>query len=225
MTTRSASASCAVEAEPPRDEIEAGDEASRRSPRARRRDLPPRRSRQVGDVELREPLAQDPHLLRRRSLLRSEDVGGVEEARVDVARDLERDDERVRDGLDRADPAVGRCDAADGDDDPLRARGDRGGDQLADAAARRAQRIVPLRAPGQREPARLRRFDQGDAVVLEPPRRFDRLTERTGHDSPPVAAAEHVERPLAAVRERQLVGRPAGALGPGGDRGRGLARA
>ena len=213
-----------VEAEPVGDEVEAGEEA-----RADRREPAREPSRRagagkVGDDEPREPLAQDLHLLRRRSLLRREDVGGVEEARIDVARDVERDEERMRDGFRGADPAVGRRDAADRHDDPLGPLGDGRRDELADAAARRAQRVVPLRPAGEREPARLRGLDQRGAVLLEPPGCFDRLSERTAHERPPVSTAEHVERALAAVRERQLVGRPAGALRSRGDRGRGLAR-
>ena len=163
-------------------------------------------------------------LFRRRALLRREDVGGLEEARVDVARHVERDEERMRDGFRGADAAVGRRHAAHEDDDPLGSLGHCCRDELADAAARRAERVVPLRPARKREPARLRRLDQSGAVLVEPPRSFDRLAERPGHDSPPVAAAEHVERPLAAVRERQLDRAPAGSLGARGDRGRGLSR-
>ena len=47
--------------------------------------------------------------------------------------------------LDGADSAVGRGDAAHADDDPVRADRDRGGDELAHATTRRAQRVVPLR--------------------------------------------------------------------------------
>ena len=54
---------------------------------------------------------------------------------------------------------------------------------------------------------------------VEPPPGVDRLTERTGHARRPVRAAEDVERPLAAVRERELDGVPAGQRGAGRDRG------
>ena len=224
MTTRSACPRLPVETDPVGDEVEAGEEpcADRCEPTGE----PARRAgaRQIGDDELLEALAQDPHLLGRRSLLRREDVGGLEEARVDVARHVERDAERMRHGFGGADPAVGGRDAADEDDDPLGSLGDRGGDELADAAARRAERVVPLRPAGEREPARLRGLDQRGAVLLEPPCGFDRIPERPGHGRQPVPAADHVERPLATVGERQLVRRPAGALGSRGDRGRGLPR-
>jgi len=74
-----------VEAEPVGDEVEAGEEA--RADRRESARQPARRARagEVGNVEPREPLAQDSHLFRRRSLLRREHVGGVEKARFDVA--------------------------------------------------------------------------------------------------------------------------------------------
>lgn len=82
-----------------------------------------------------------------------------------------------RERFDCAQAAVGRRDAADGDDDPVRALGDRCGDELADAAARRVERVVSLRPAGEGEPTGLRRLDQRRAVLLEPPLGFDRLAD------------------------------------------------
>ena len=164
-------------------------------------------------------------MLGRRSLLGREDVSRVEEARLDVAGDVERDRQRRRDRLDRADAAVGGGHASHRHDDPLSAFGDRGGNELSDAAARRGQRVVPLRSAGEREPAGERCLDDRHAAVLEAPLCFDRFAERPRDGRPPVAAAEYVERSLPAVRKRKLGRCPACACRSGSDCRRGFARA
>ena len=78
-----------VEAEPVRHEIEAGDEPSTDRREAAGEASCGARAREVGYGELREPLAQNAHLLRRCSLLRREDVCGVEKARLHVAGHVE----------------------------------------------------------------------------------------------------------------------------------------
>ena len=175
---------------------------------------------------MREAVPQDSHLVRGCTLLlRREDLGRVEEANVDVVGDLERNRETHRQlRLDRADAAVGRGDAADRDDDP------RGASATAAATSSPTPRLVarsgsfPFGSPRESEATGERRFDQRRAVVLETPARFDLLSERAAHDTSPVAASEHLERPLAAVREWQPDRAPARALGSRGDRGCGLAR-
>ncbi len=133
------------EVEPARDEVEAGDE--RRAERGEATGEPARGAGAglVGHVELREPLAENGDLLRRRSLLRREDIGRVEEARRRRrtrprsgrrgVRRAQRPRRRLRRSRRRRRPRRRRA-------PPLR---DRGRDQLADAAARRARADRSLR--------------------------------------------------------------------------------
>jgi len=88
---------------------------------------------------------------------------------------------------------------------------------------RRRERVVRLR--DQCETARARHLDHRDAVA-HPPLRIDRCPERAAHARPPAVAglAERVERPLAAVGERQADRRPPRPLDAEGERLRGLER-
>ncbi len=190
-----------IEAEAPRDEVEARHE--RRPERGETAGEAARRAgaRLVGHVEPREPLAEHGDLLRCRSLLRREDVGCVEEARVDVACDV--------DGYDRCPPSAATAPTPPSvEATPPTATTTRSA-PTATAAA--------ISSPTPRLVARSGSFPSAPPASVSPHAwaasmsatpSSSRHEASTGSPSGPVttvvrfAAAEHVERSLAAVRKR-----------------------
>ena len=97
--------------------------------------------------------------------------------------------------------------------------------QLAEAAARRPQRVALGRRDAA-QPDRLRRLDDGRPVAEHEPARLDGPAERVGDlrraPLPAEGAVEHGHRPLAAVGDRRLVHLPARGPEALGERGRRL---
>ena len=193
-------------------------EAAREAPgRARAREPrdvdAPRRPVALG--QLRQPSSELLDGVGVRALLRAVDARRVDERRRDVACDDDLDAAQVEvERLERAQAAVDRRRPADRDDHLPGSCVEGGPDQLAGAERRRAERVVPPLHEG--EAARPRHLDDG-RVAAHPPLRVDRRPERPGHTRhPPVSGrrAQHVERPLAAVREGKPGGRASRALDP-----------
>ena len=115
----------------------------------------------LGEVHLGQPLeptAEQLHLGRGRPLLRSEDLGRVDEAGPDVAGHDELDALQAAQRVERPEggqPAVGGGRPADADDDPPRTGLERRCDQLAGAGGGGGHRVVALGAPGHEEAGRL----------------------------------------------------------------------
>ena len=105
--------------------------------------------------------------------------------------------------------AVDRRRAADADEQRARLLASDREQQLAEPAARRAQRVELVGAQA-RQPDRLRRLDDGGAVrqhAASAPTTGRPSGSETAADcqSPPSDACEHLGRSLAAVGDRQLV--------------------
>src|SRR2546430_1606635 len=104
-------------------------------------------------------------------------------------------------------PAEGRP-PAEADDELRTIRLDRGQQELAEPAARCAQRIALLRRK-QRQPDRLRRLHYRPPVREHEPARVDRAAERVRDPRrPPLAPprpCDHLERALATVLDRHLL--------------------
>ena len=190
------------------------------------------RAREVADAERarRAPRSRGGErldVLLGRALLRAEDLGGVDEAGLDVAGDG-RPGTAACSRAPRARRARRRC-------WPSRRRDDRAASrpcaaareqQLARAARVGAQRVVASR------PARAR-WRGAISITAVPssqqaPVGVDGLAERPGDPRREAAAVargeQHVERALAAVGQRELDGGDAGRPQTRGHRGRGLRR-
>ena len=181
-------------------------ETTRRAATFERRHVDARARRELLG-EQREPARQQRYLRRGRALLRPEDACRVGELGRDVARDrhvdsLQAPSERV----DGAEAAVGRRAPADRDDDPRESLASRDRDELTRAARRGAQRIVL--GADEREPARARHLDHGDAARKHTPLGIDRIAERSRHPrratGPTPRGEQRVERAFATVGERQF---------------------
>src|SRR5439155_6407198 len=113
----------------------------------------------------REPPLELRDLLRRRTLLGPVEPRGVREPRADVAGNARANrPEWLRAAKYLAEPraAVNRGYASEAEENRAGAAGERGGDELAEAAARRTQRVELVRTE-EREPDRSRRLDDGGA--------------------------------------------------------------
>ena len=144
-------------------------------------------------------------LLGRGAFLGGEDPSRVDEGRAHVAGGPNRHAETAE-HLHEPGAAVHGRRATEEDDDLGRIGVLHLGEELAEASARRPQRIS-LALRDQAQPDRLRGFDERRAV-MEQPARHDRPPERIRDLClAPLAAErrrEHVERPLAAVGDRKL---------------------
>ena len=144
-------------------------------------------------------------LLGRGAFLGGEDPSCVDEGRAHVAGGPNRHAETAE-HLHEPRAAVHGRRAAEEDDDLRRIGVLHLGEELAQASARRPQRIS-LALCDQAQPHRLRGFDERGAV-MEQPARHDRPPEWIRDLClPPLAAErrrEHVERPVPAVGDRKL---------------------
>ena len=194
--------------------------ASRRSPRARpraaggagagkRADVDPwprgnaRRAPRAA-VQLRDRVVVRP-------LLRPK-TGAASTKVVDVARDDNLGARRSNSRASSAPSHRRRGRAADRDDHAPHAGIERGTDQLARPDRRRPQRVVG--SSHEREAARTGHLDDG-GVAAHAPRRVGARAERardTGRLAVGGRGAQHVQRPLPSVCERQSDSRPAGPL-------------
>ena len=145
-----------------------------------------------------------------RSLLGPEHARGVEEARLDVARDVDLGSAEIEpEGLERPPAAVNRGGAADGDDDACRAGGDRGTNELPRPMCRGADGIIGV--TDERETARASHLHNA-RLLAEPPLRVHRVPEGARDRCDPAVAADRDRgrrafprrRPPAEARRRRL---------------------
>ena len=190
-----------------------------------RRDVGPS-SAEVLVGEALEPPFEQRHLGPRRAFLRRELGGRSDERCRHVARDDDVETtERPAKRVDRGEPTIRRGAPPDSDDDSPSTRTRRRRDQLSRPARARSQGIA-LGFGDQRETARARHLDDGGAVVETRPLRIDRPTEWpcdmrvTSRSSD--RGTEHVQRPFAAVGQRQLDDLEPSIVQSGADRARGL---
>ncbi len=146
----------------------------------------------VAQRELCQPLRERAYLLGACALLRREHGGGIEERRPHVACNPNARLERPPpERLDRAEPAVGACRAADPDDHIGRTSLDRARDQLAGAARRRRDRIVPLGSARRASPEA-----SAASTTARPP--SSRQPASTGLPSGPVTRVVRFAPPSAS---------------------------
>ncbi|GHE50949.1 hypothetical protein GCM10018785_20970 [Streptomyces longispororuber] len=116
-------------------------------------------------------------------------------------------------GLERARAAVGRPRVAAADQDAARARVERGADQLAHAVRRGGPRVAQV-ARHQAQAGGGRQVHHGGAPAEEREVGADALAERAGrgqrHEPPAARRGEGLRGALAAVHERDQVGRGVG---------------
>jgi hypothetical protein len=169
----------------------------------------------VGEIDVGQAVQTPPqqlHLGRRRPLLRREHLGGIDEARTDVAQRHQLEPtqpvQRVQ-RPQRPQPAVRGCGPAQANQHPAGPAVDGDADQLARPHRRRGDRVVAVGATDQLEPRCTRHLDHRRAPI-EAPLGLDRVSEGSRHGGAPVGAAQDLERALATVRQRHRVAVPAG---------------
>lgn len=162
---------------------------------------------EIGRIDLAQPVEppfQQLDLRRRRTLLRSEDPGRVDEAEPHVARhdhfDAPEPNQRLH-RPHRAQTAVGGGGTTHAHDDPTSAGSDRFGQKLTGSRSRGGQRIVFLGTASQQQSAGPGHLHHGGSV-RQSPRRIDGVAQGTRHQGCAVCATQCLERALSPIGHR-----------------------